>query len=79
MISIFINHIYHEFNTILYHTILYTLAVSATSVFTEHFFSASGRICTFVRASLKLANVDKLTTTCFMYVLRFYADLKGLY
>ena len=38
------------------------LAVPATSASTERLFSASGRICTFDRASLKPANVDILTT-----------------
>ena len=38
------------------------LAVPATSASTERLFSASGRVCTFDRASLKPANVDILST-----------------
>ena len=38
------------------------LAVPVTSASTERLFSASGRVCTFDRASLKPANVDILTT-----------------
>ena len=38
------------------------LAVPATSASTERLFSASSRVCTFDRASLKPANVDILTT-----------------
>ena len=38
------------------------LAVPATSASTERLFSASGRVCTFDRASLKSANVDILST-----------------
>ena len=38
------------------------LAVPATSASTERLYSASGRVCTFDRASLKPANVDILST-----------------
>ena len=38
------------------------LAVPATSASTERLFSASGRVCTFDRTSLKPANVDILST-----------------
>ena len=38
------------------------LAVPATSASTDRLFSASGRVCTFDRASLKPANVDILLT-----------------